>query len=290
MPLSVPNLDDRTYDQLAAEARSLLPQYFPAWTDHNASDPGITLMELFAFLMETLIYQLNRIPERSLENFAALAGVKREPGEKIGRVLRRAAEEVNARFRAVTREDYELLAKEASPGGIARAKAVLTLEENPAVSPGEQILQVILVPDDPLSPEPKPSRDLRQKVFEFLRQRCLITTRIQVREPEYTPVRIGIVAVREPGGRLVTAAVEDAVKGAILRFLSPIRGGTRGEGWEFGRPVYRSEMYQVIEGCPGVDHVQTLLLNGDENRGWIPLSSPLSLVRVEELALTVVDP
>ena len=73
MPLSVPNLDDRTYDQLAAEARSLLPQYCPAWTDHNPSDPGITLLELFAFLMEAVIYQLNRIPERSLEHFAALA-------------------------------------------------------------------------------------------------------------------------------------------------------------------------------------------------------------------------
>jgi len=290
MPLSVPNLDDRTYDQLAAEARSLLPQYFPAWTDHNPSDPGITLLELFAFLMETVIYQLNRILERSLEHFAALAGVKRSPGEKIGEMLRRATEEVDARFRAVTREDFELLAKEALPGEMARARAVVTLEENPGVYPGEQTLQVILVPDAPLDPAPKPGKEQCEKVFQFLRQRCLITTRIQAREPEYTPVRIGIVAVREPGGRLAAEGVEDAVRERVLRFLNPVRGGTRGEGWEFGRPVYRSELYQVIEGCPGVDHVQTLLLNGDENRGWIPLSSPLSLVRVEELAVTVVDP
>ncbi len=289
MPLSVPNLDDRTFDQLAAEARSLLPRYSPEWTDHNPSDPGITLLELFAFLAETAIYQLNRIPERSLENFAALVGVKREPGEKIEGVLRRSAEENHFRFRAVTQEDYEALAREAAPGLIARAKVVITLEEKENVSPEEQTLQVILLPDDALDPEPDPSPGLCQRVFAFLRQRGLITTRIRTRGAEYTAVKVGIVAVRDAGARMTAGAVEEAVRGAVLRFLNPVRGGTRGEGWEFGRPVYRSELYQVIEGSPGVDHVQALLLNGDETRGWIEMSSPLSLVRVEDLAVAVVD-
>ena len=83
MPLPVPNLDDRSYDQLADEARSLIARYFPAWTDYNQSDPGITLLQLFAFLFEAAIYQLNRIPERSLEHFAALVGVTRAPDEAI---------------------------------------------------------------------------------------------------------------------------------------------------------------------------------------------------------------
>src|SRR5437016_4746829 len=83
MSIPVPNLDDRTFDQLVTEARALIPQHFPAWTDHNMSDPGITLLELFAFFLEAAIYQINRIPERSLEHFAALVGVTRARGEAI---------------------------------------------------------------------------------------------------------------------------------------------------------------------------------------------------------------
>ena len=48
MPLTAPNLDDRRYDGLVAEARSLIPRYLPEWTNHNDADPGITLLQLFA--------------------------------------------------------------------------------------------------------------------------------------------------------------------------------------------------------------------------------------------------
>ena len=77
MPIPQLNLDDRTFDQLAAEGRALIPRYFPAWTDYNESDPGITLLELFAFFAEAAIYQTNRVPERSLQRFAALVGIVR---------------------------------------------------------------------------------------------------------------------------------------------------------------------------------------------------------------------
>ena len=46
MPLNVPNLDNRTYDDLVEEALGMLPRYAPGWTNHNASDPGITIIEL----------------------------------------------------------------------------------------------------------------------------------------------------------------------------------------------------------------------------------------------------
>jgi predicted phage baseplate assembly protein len=61
MPLTLPNLDDRTFADLMAEARALIPSLAPAWTNHNPSDPGITVLELFAWLTEMLIYRLNRI-------------------------------------------------------------------------------------------------------------------------------------------------------------------------------------------------------------------------------------
>ncbi len=104
MTVPVPNLDDRTFAPLTDEARSLIPKYFPAWTDHNFSDPGITLLELFAFLFEAAIYQTNRVPERSLEHFARLVGVTRqpeEPEEPIDGTLRRALEALSAQERAI---------------------------------------------------------------------------------------------------------------------------------------------------------------------------------------------
>ena len=61
MPLPIPVLDDRRFADLFTEARSLIPTYAPEWTNHNPSDPGITLIELFAHLTEMLIYRLDRV-------------------------------------------------------------------------------------------------------------------------------------------------------------------------------------------------------------------------------------
>lgn len=63
MPLPSPILDDRSYQQLRDELVRRIPIYAPEWTDHNASDPGITLIELFAFLGENLLFRFNQIPE-----------------------------------------------------------------------------------------------------------------------------------------------------------------------------------------------------------------------------------
>lgn len=130
MPVPQLNLDDRTFEQMAAEGRALIPRYFPEWTDYNESDAGITLLELFAFFIEAAIYQINRVPERSLERFAALVGVLRAPAEPIAQTLRRALETLKQQYRAVTEADFEALAIAANPSAVARSKAVI--EEAPA--------------------------------------------------------------------------------------------------------------------------------------------------------------
>jgi len=79
MPIPLPNLDDRTFADLAEEMQALIPRYAPAWTDHNVSDPGIMLIELFAWLTEAMIYRLNRIPEASEARFLELLGATFEP-------------------------------------------------------------------------------------------------------------------------------------------------------------------------------------------------------------------
>jgi predicted phage baseplate assembly protein len=76
MPLQTPNLDDRTFQDIVDEARTLIPRYCPEWTDHNLSDPGITLVELFAWMMEMVLFRLNQVPERNYVKFLDLMGVK----------------------------------------------------------------------------------------------------------------------------------------------------------------------------------------------------------------------
>jgi predicted phage baseplate assembly protein len=79
MPLIAPNLDDRTFDSLVAEAKSLIPRYAPEWTDYNESDPGITLIELFAWMTEIIIYRLNQVPELNYIQFLKMLGIELTP-------------------------------------------------------------------------------------------------------------------------------------------------------------------------------------------------------------------
>src|SRR5688500_13996516 len=74
-----PNLDDRTWQDLVDEARALIPKYAPQWTDHNYSDVGIALIELFAFLVEVLTYRLNRVSHKNYGAFLHLLGITRDP-------------------------------------------------------------------------------------------------------------------------------------------------------------------------------------------------------------------
>ena len=289
MTLSVPNIDDRTYEQLVSEARSMIPRYFPDWTDHNASDPGITLLELFAFLLEIAIYQINRVPERTLEHFALLVGIKRKNGEEIQDTLRRAIEHLNTENRAVTLEDFEKLAIEADPDSIARAKAVVQVVDTPTVSPDEQFVNVIIIPGDPGSITPEQMDGLRQEVFVYLRQRQPVTTRLRVLAPEYTDVSIAVEVVRDAEAILTKDDVSENVARTIRDFLDPLKGGEDGDGWEFGRSVFRSEIYQVVEGVSGVDHVYQLTLNGSEIANEIELLSPTHLVRLSGLEVEVTD-
>ncbi|MGW6129719.1 putative baseplate assembly protein [Cellulomonas sp. NPDC055163] len=76
MALISPILDDRSQAQLAEELRRRIPVYVPAWTDHNPTDPGIALLELFAYLGESLLYRFNQIPETTYVEFLRLLGVQ----------------------------------------------------------------------------------------------------------------------------------------------------------------------------------------------------------------------
>jgi predicted phage baseplate assembly protein len=79
MPLPLPDLDDRRWVDLVDEARSRIPRYAPQWTDYNASDPGITLIELLAWIAEADVFGIDRIPRRHRAAFLRLAGIALRP-------------------------------------------------------------------------------------------------------------------------------------------------------------------------------------------------------------------
>ena len=78
MPIKPPNLDDRRYEDIVEEARSLIPQYCPEWTNLTDADPGMTLVQLFAWMTEMTIYRLNRVPDKTYVHFLNFIGEERK--------------------------------------------------------------------------------------------------------------------------------------------------------------------------------------------------------------------
>jgi predicted phage baseplate assembly protein len=79
MALPAPNLDDRRFQELVDEAKRYVMRHCPDWTDHNVSDPGVTLIETFAYMTDGLFYRLNQVPDRLYVKFLELIGLKLLP-------------------------------------------------------------------------------------------------------------------------------------------------------------------------------------------------------------------
>lgn len=76
MTLPAPNLDDRRFQDIVDEAKRRITRYCPEWTDHNVSDPGVALIELFAWMTEMILYRLNQVPDRLYVKFLELVGIE----------------------------------------------------------------------------------------------------------------------------------------------------------------------------------------------------------------------
>jgi hypothetical protein len=265
MPLQLPNLDDRRYADLLEEARSLIPTYAPEWTNHNASDPGITLIELFSYLSEMLIYRVNRVTAPNILSFLKLLnGPDWQPLGKTpqqltpAEILQVVPETIlNLRKleRAVSPADFEQLAREADPR-VARAQCLPRLNIDVDLEkekPGH--VSLIILPRAGAAPN---LPDIIAAVEASLAPKLLLTTRLHVAGPQFVTVRISPVVV--PVGDELEAKVKDSVVRAVTQFLDPLTGGDEGRGWPFGRNVYVSEIYSVIDRLPEIDFVTSIVL------------------------------
>lgn len=96
MTLPAPDLDSRRFDDLVREARARIPRYTPEWTNFNDSDPGMTLVKLHAWMTETLLYELNRVPELNYIKFLDLLGIVPRPAYPARTELSFALEKLDA--------------------------------------------------------------------------------------------------------------------------------------------------------------------------------------------------
>lgn len=89
--IPVPNLDDIAFDALVEEGRALIPRYAPDWTDHNLHDPGITLLDLLAWIVDQQVYRIGFVGDAHLLAFAALLGIRPKPAQPARGLLWPAA-------------------------------------------------------------------------------------------------------------------------------------------------------------------------------------------------------
>ena len=176
--------------------------------------------------------------------------------EGLDSVRLRGAMELRARHRAVTAEDFEHLAREASPR-VARAVCVPPDEGNavavrvlPRVHPADRRLEF---------EELQPSRDLLEKVAAHLDERRLLGATVHVAPVRLRGVSVVVELQTEPLADLVR--IREETLRELYRFLNPLVGGAPGElgkGWEFGRTLNQGELYGVVHAIAGVEYVRLL--------------------------------
>jgi len=285
----LPAIDDRSFDDLVREALARLPANAPEWTNHNASDPGITLIELFAYFTEILLYRMGRVPAASklqflrllqgqpaLEMPAAAAGadagtdaVADAGADALARAIKNTVRELAQAECAVTAADVERLAQRAAsahlgPGVPVRALCIpgVNLESGRAGSAGKAHVGVVLLPAHALGEDA--IKALCGAVRRELQPRCLLTTRLHVSGPVYLQAGIRVAVVPRPG-RDGPSVLRD-VEAAFARRFGAARQGQEEEGAADaeaaedatplpGRPLYLSDIIATAEQVAGVDYV-----------------------------------
>jgi hypothetical protein len=301
------DLDDVTYQDLTSEALASIPKLCPAWTDYNASDPGITLIELFAWLCEMLIFRVDQITDDNRWKYLWLlngpAWVPPVPPDQPGALdaaTRSTALALRTPSRAVTTADYEYLVARVFPAwavarGFAQTEAEVTSQIGrvrclgetdlatagggapPPIARGH--LSVVIIPSassGSSSPWAPPAALLAQ-IGGFLEDKRLLTNFVHVVGPRVALLRVEAALFLYPNA--TGAAVKAAAIASLIALLHPLTGGPDGRGWPFQRNLYISDLYATLQAVPGVNFVSTDPLVAPVVQLWIAgAGSPVSEV------------
>jgi predicted phage baseplate assembly protein len=197
----------------------------------------------------------------SVTNFTAAVGGS--DAETLERAKVRAPSVVRARTRAVTAEDFECLALEASPL-VARARCVAAgAADGHGPPPG--VVRLLLVPAISDTARLIPAdelelpRRLREDVQTYLDERRLLATHLEIGSPAYQP--IGVVARVKAKDGTPPAEVARGIEERLYGYINPVTGGSHHTGLDFGRGVTLSEVYAAIQGAAGLDYVEDVKLH-----------------------------
>lgn len=189
--------------------------------------------------------------------YAAAGGSDQESVEEV---KERGPYVIRSRYRAVTREDFEWLALQAS-NSIARAACLPSTDREGEVT-------VVIIPKfdestTDYSEKLTPSTELLRRVESFLSERRLVTTIVNVNRPRYVDISVKVDVIRATTGS--SEKIKRQIERALRVFLHPLRGGRNGKGWPFGRNVLKMDLYHVVEEIGGVEFVDAIRLV-DEDR------------------------
>jgi predicted phage baseplate assembly protein len=179
------------------------------------------------------------------------------PAETLSEASGRAVRLMSDPNRAVTLKDYEILAKRTPGTRIARTAARANLHPNFTCLKAPGVITVVVLPEMPVA-QPTPSYGLKRAVDRYLNRRRIIGTRVEVVGPGYLEVAVEARVKAHPG--VNREDLQQRIVNALNAFFDPFKGGPEGNGWPFGRDVYRSEILQVIDELEGVDYILSLNL------------------------------
>ncbi|MFE7266054.1 putative baseplate assembly protein [Streptomyces sp. NPDC057592] len=295
MALPAPNLDDRRFQQLVDEAKRYVQQRSPEWTDHNVSDPGVTLIETFAYMVDQLLYRLNRVPDKNYSAFLDLLGVTLFPPTV-------ARAEVDFWLSAPQPETVRLPAgtEVATARGEAEEAVVFSTSEELPIVPSS-LIRLVTAPasgdqtdrtaplgagkDIPcFQPRPEPG-DAMLFGLPIAVPRCIVAVRLDSRvegvgvDPRQPPLvweawdgarwvvcrtgtdstgglnRPGEVIVFVPAGH--TASVTAGVRAGWLRCR--VTAPEPGQPFYSESPTIREAEVFTVGGTTGVEHAETVL-------------------------------
>ena len=139
MTVPTPQLDDRRWEDLVAGAKAYLGEKAPGWTDHSPGDPGMVLVELFAYLTELMIYRLNRVPDKAYLEFLKLMGLTLRPPAAASVKLRFEADQAAKTAISIPRGTRATVKR---AGGSAEPPMFVTAEDA-SIATGDEAAEVL---------------------------------------------------------------------------------------------------------------------------------------------------
>ena len=203
---------------------------------------------LEAFSITKLYSSLKHV--NAVYNPAASEGGART--ESLEELVARAPATFKHRGRAVNREDIICFTKEASQK-VAKVKVLSGSDKEGNRVPG--LMTVVIVPDLP-EPKPAPTAEILQIVEAHLKEKTPNIGKLKVAGPVYYEVNVRAELVTTDLEAL--SEIENRVKSKVEEFLHPLKGGKKGEGWDFGQIPSTSDFYSFLSDLSGVSYIKEL--------------------------------